>query len=59
MKPTTQPPVLTDSEKLMGGETLIKFDVAALDFCARKIAAESGDTRKVTIEKSFDIFSKL
>jgi hypothetical protein len=26
MKPTTQPPVLTDSEKLMGGETLIKFD---------------------------------
>jgi cell division control protein 6 len=27
-------------------ETLIKFDLAALDLCARRISAESGDTRK-------------
>ena len=40
------PSTTTDADVIGKVSPLIKFDLAALDLCARRIAAESGDTRK-------------
>jgi len=37
------------AQTVPGADPHIKFDKAALDLCARRVAAESGDTRKVII----------